>query len=38
MDKALYHLVDADHFSSRWTWYEGGTERWMEEITFERIK
>ena len=38
MDKALYRLIDKDHFTSQWTWYEGGSERWMEEIVFERTK
>jgi hypothetical protein len=38
MDKALYRLIDQDHFASQWTWYEGGSERWMEEIVYERVK
>lgn len=38
MDKALYRLIDEDHFSTQWTWYEEGAERWMEEVVFERMK
>jgi hypothetical protein len=37
MDKALFRFEDADHFSTRWTWYQDGAERWMEEIHCERI-
>jgi hypothetical protein len=36
MDKAVFRWLDDDHYSSRWTWYEGGQERWMEEILLER--
>ena len=38
MDKALYRLIDADHYSSRWTWYQEGEERWMEDIVLERLR
>jgi len=38
MDKAAFTFEDADHFTSRWSWYEGGAERWMEEIRYERRK
>ena len=38
MDKAVYQLVDDDHFTSRWTWYENGSEKWMEEVVYERKK
>lgn len=37
MDKALFRFEDSDHFSTRWTWYEDGAERWMEEIQCERV-
>jgi hypothetical protein len=37
MDKAVFRFVDADHFSSQWTWYQDGTERWMEEIRYVRM-
>jgi len=36
MDKAVFTFEDEDHFTSRWTWYQGGTERWMEEIRYQR--
>jgi GH24 family phage-related lysozyme (muramidase) len=38
MDKAVFRFEDADHFTSRWTWYQDGTERWMEEIRMERVR
>jgi hypothetical protein len=37
MDKAVYHFVDYNHFTTRWTWYEDDNEKWMEEIQMERI-
>ena len=36
MDSVLMRLLDHDHFQSRWTWYESGKERWLEEIRYER--
>src|SRR6185312_4168304 len=36
MDKALYRFIDDDHFSTQWTWFQDGKERWMEEIVLER--
>jgi hypothetical protein len=38
MDKAVFRFLDDDHVASRWTWYQDGKERWMEEITLERRK
>jgi hypothetical protein len=38
MDQAIISFQDADHFTSRWSWYEGGADRWMEEIRYERKK
>jgi predicted enzyme related to lactoylglutathione lyase len=38
MDRAIYELIDADRFTSRWTWYEDGKESWMEEIVYERVR
>lgn len=38
MDKAVFHFVDRDHYTTRWTWYQGGAEKWMEEIRMERIR
>jgi hypothetical protein len=37
MDKAVYHFVDNNHFTTRCTWYEDDNEKWMEEIQMERI-
>ena len=36
MDKAVYHFEDDDRFTSRWTWYQDGKEKWMEEIRYRR--
>jgi hypothetical protein len=36
MDKAIFHFEDADHVTTRWTWYQDGNERWMEEIRLTR--
>jgi hypothetical protein len=36
MDRAVFRFEDADHFTTRWTWFEGGKERWLEEIRLTR--
>ena len=36
MDRAVFEFHDANRFSSRWTWYQDGQERWMEDITYTR--
>jgi hypothetical protein len=36
MDKAVYLFEDADHVTARWTWYQDGKERWLEEIRLVR--
>jgi hypothetical protein len=36
MDKVVVRFADADHWSSRWTWYANGQERWLEEIHYQR--
>lgn len=38
MDKAVYHLRDDGHYSTRWTWYQDGKERWLEEVEVERAR
>ena len=38
MDKAVIRFIDADHFASRWTWYHNGAEKWLEDITYERVR
>ncbi len=38
MHNAEFHLVDDDHMTSRWSWFQDGKETWMEEITSERVK
>lgn len=32
------HLIDDDHMTSRWSWFQDGKERWMEEVTSVRVK
>jgi len=36
MDAAVFHFEDADHVTTRWTWYQDGKERWLEEIRLTR--
>ena len=36
MDKVVFTFEDEDHFTSRWTWYQDGREKWMEEIRYQR--
>lgn len=38
MDKAVFEFADANHFTSQWTWYQDGKERWMEKIACERTE
>lgn len=38
MDKAVFRIDGPDRYTSRWTWYQDGKERWMEEIRHERRK
>jgi len=38
MDRAIYTFVDADRFTSRWTWYEDGKEKWGEVVEYRRLK
>ena len=38
MDKAVFRFDDADHVTARWTWYQNGQERWLEEIRLTRKK
>jgi hypothetical protein len=32
------HLIDDDHMTSQWSFFKGGQEQWMEEITSERVR
>jgi len=38
MDKAVFHFTDDDHYTAQWTWYQNGSERWMEKIECERAE
>ena len=37
MDRAVLRFGDDGRFSSRWTWYQDGNERWLEEIEYRRV-
>jgi hypothetical protein len=37
MDKAVYEFTDDRHFTTQWTWYSKGEEKWMEKIECERL-
>ena len=37
MDKVVVRFIDGAHFSSQWTWYQDGKERWLEEIAYRRV-
>lgn len=32
MDSVVLRFVDDDHLWSRWSWYQNGEERWLEDI------
>lgn len=32
MDQAVFTLESPDRYTSQWTWYQNGQERWMERI------
>jgi hypothetical protein len=36
MDRAVFEFHDHSRFTSRWTWYQDGQEKWMEEIVYTR--
>jgi len=38
MDRVNCEFPDANHFSTRWTWFSKGKEQWMELFKFERIR
>jgi len=38
MDKVVYTFKSPDEFTSRWTWYQNGEERWLEEIVHTRAR
>jgi len=37
MDKAVFRFEDEGRFTTRWTWYQDGHERWMEEVEMRRV-
>jgi hypothetical protein len=37
MDQVVYRFVDDDRITGRWTWYQNGRERWLEEIELHRV-
>ncbi len=36
MDQAVFRFDSPDRVSTKWTWYQNGAERWLEEIHLER--
>jgi hypothetical protein len=38
MDSLVMRFQDDDHYVARWTWYQDGQERWMEEIQRTRLR
>jgi hypothetical protein len=36
MDKLVFTLLDENHFTEQWTWYQNGSERWLEVIENQR--
>jgi hypothetical protein len=37
MHSVRFHIVDADHVRSQWSFFRDGKEQWMEEIVSERV-
>ncbi len=37
MDSMVLRFGDARHFHARWTWYQAGRERWLEDVEYERV-
>lgn len=37
MDRAEYRFESSSAFTTRWSWYEKGGEKWFEEIKMERV-
>ena len=37
MDQAVYRFAGDDRFTTKWTWYQNGQERWIEEIEMTRV-
>lgn len=38
MDKAVFQFDEPDRFTSRWTWYQNGQQRWLEDISYTRLR
>ena len=38
MDKAVFQFLQADRFTSQWTWFQEGDEQWLEDIEYERLR
>jgi hypothetical protein len=36
MDRVVYRFGSDDAFTSRWTWFQQGSKRWLEEIEYRR--
>jgi hypothetical protein len=38
MDKARFRFTGDDQYTTQWTWYQNGAERWLETIEKERVR
>jgi hypothetical protein len=38
MDRVVMELRDPDSYTTQWTWYQDGSERWLEKIEHRRRK
>ncbi len=38
MDNAVYQFTDDNHFTAQWTWYQNGSEQWMEKIESKGVR
>ena len=37
MDKVVFKFTNDDSYTSQWTWYRAGSEKWLEEIEYRRL-
>jgi hypothetical protein len=37
MDRLILHFIDGDRYTERWTWYQDGKEKWLEDATYRRV-
>lgn len=37
MDKVVFEFIDKDTYRNKWTWFQNGKEKWMEDFTYHRL-